>query len=185
MSEDTLKNGYAEDDDFEVLAQVDIEVPESIPPMEGDNPAEALKEIEEEISNVALQPTPRRIPLSEDLLGSYLILEALDNKGAGGANHHYVVKDGRHQGNFGKEREVFAEVKFQNGGIQNPQTDINGASNEALLAIVIDRLRGFMDGPFPSRETAVALTHIETALLWLEKRTSDRKKRGVEGKHIK
>ena len=29
------------------------------------------------------------------------------------------------------------------------------------------------------------MTHIETGLLWLLKRTSDRKERGVEGKEVK
>jgi hypothetical protein len=29
------------------------------------------------------------------------------------------------------------------------------------------------------------ITHLETGLLWLEKRTADRKARGVEGKALK
>lgn len=60
----------------------------------------------------------------------------------------------------------------------------NGTTNEDVLAVLIDRLN-YLQGKFPCRENAVALTHIETALLWLNKRTTDRKARGVEGKALK
>jgi hypothetical protein len=42
-----------------------------------------------------------------------------------------------------------------------------------------------MQAKFPCRENAIVTTLLEIALLWLEKRTADRKARGVEGKHIK
>ena len=51
------------------------------------------------------------------------------------------------------------------------------------MAVVVDRLRGFQDGPFRCRENACALTHLEEALMWMGKRTRDRLARGVEGKH--
>ncbi len=53
---------------------------------------------------------------------------------------------------------------------------------EEVLAVLIDRI--FLQGDFPCRENAIATTHLETALLWLEKRTADRKARGVEGKYL-
>lgn len=59
----------------------------------------------------------------------------------------------------------------------------DGTTNEEVLAVLIDRL-GFLQAKFPCKENAVALTHIETALLWLEKRTAGRVARGVEGKAI-
>jgi len=59
---------------------------------------------------------------------------------------------------------------------------VNGTTNEEVLAMLIDRL-GHLNGKFPCRENSIAITHIETALLWLNKRTSDRLKRGVEGQH--
>lgn len=43
----------------------------------------------------------------------------------------------------------------------------------------------FLQNSFPCRENAIVITHLETALLWLNKRTEDRKARGVEGKHEK
>jgi hypothetical protein len=59
----------------------------------------------------------------------------------------------------------------------------DGTTNEEILEMLIDRLQ-FLYQKFPSRETAISITHLETALLWLEKRTRDRIKRNVEGKHL-
>lgn len=69
-------------------------------------------------------------------------------------------------------------IGFQKGP---PAESINGLSNEVLLAIVEDRLAGFQEGPFKCRENAIALTKIQEALMWLQKRTRDRAARGVEG----
>jgi len=63
------------------------------------------------------------------------------------------------------------------------ETVNDGTTNEELLEILINRLN-YLNGKFPCRENSVALTHLDSALLWLEKRTNDRKKRNVEGKNI-
>jgi len=60
----------------------------------------------------------------------------------------------------------------------------DGTTNEELLEMLIDRMK-YLCNKFPSKETACAITKCEEALMWLEKRTQDRIKRGVEGKHIK
>jgi hypothetical protein len=70
-------------------------------------------------------------------------------------------------------------VCFQEGPIA--LAGVNGISNEALLAIVEDRLAGFQSGEYACRENALALTKIQEAMMWLQKRTRDRAARGVEG----
>lgn len=60
----------------------------------------------------------------------------------------------------------------------------DGTTNEEMLEVLIHRMN-YLQNKFPCRENAIAITHLETSLLWLNKRTSDRKKRGVEGKQIK
>ena len=87
----------------------------------------------------------------------------------GNASHHYEI-------HFA---DVVQRIDFQQGPVK--EHGINGISNEALLAIVLDRLRGFQSGQYACRENAVALTHLETSLMWLQKRTRDRVLRGVEG----
>lgn len=54
-----------------------------------------------------------------------------------------------------------------------------GTTNEEVLAMMIDRIQT-LNAKLPCRENSIALTHIETALLWLNKRTQDRLARGVE-----
>jgi hypothetical protein len=83
-------------------------------------------------------------------------------------------------------------VEFQAGAIGGPES-INGFSMEALIAVLVDRLKGFQGmntsltgvaAPFACRDNACALTHLEEALQWLRKRTLDRVARGVEGKLV-
>lgn len=118
-----------------------------------------------------------------------LQIEAHDEPGQGGAHHAYAVYGFHSQGNvsagplpFGKD-ETCLPILFQNGPIQ--EVGVNGVTQEVLLAIVIDRLRSFQAGPFSCRENAIALTHCEEGLMWLQRRTVARIKRGVEGTNQK
>lgn len=108
----------------------------------------------------------------------YTMIYATDEKGAGGANHEYDIRLAPQY----LRDAVFGRISFQKGPIK--ENGVNGCHNEDLIAIVIDRLQGFQSGEFACRENALAITRLEEALLWLNKRTSDRIKRGVEGKNI-
>lgn len=110
-----------------------------------------------------------------------LQIEVTDESGAGGANHKYLIL-------IPPEHSVPGQINafpidFQNGPIK--EVGVNGITQEALLAITIDRLRSFQAGPYKCRENAIALTHCEEALMWLQRRTVARIKRGVEGTHAK
>jgi hypothetical protein len=59
----------------------------------------------------------------------------------------------------------------------------DGTTNEELLRVLIDRLNS-MQAKFWCRENGNAITKLEEALMWLEKRTADRRARGVEGRHV-
>lgn len=76
---------------------------------------------------------------------------------------------------------VCVELDFQRGPIK--ETGVNGITHEVLLAILIDRLKGFQSGAFACPENAMALAHLEAALEMLHSRTRTRKRmaRGVEG----
>jgi hypothetical protein len=54
---------------------------------------------------------------------------------------------------------------------------VPGLTNEALLAIVEARLEGFQEGPFKSRENAIALTKTQEAMQWLERGTRKRQQK--------
>lgn len=116
-----------------------------------------------------------------------LKIDVLDEPGAGGACHLYQISglnsgsnpSDPFQARYGAPAN-HATVLFQNGPIG--EAGLNGVTNEALLAIIIDRLRAFAEGPFPSRENALARTKCEEALRWLKSRTAARLRRGVERK---
>ena len=105
-----------------------------------------------------------------------LIVCATDERGPGNANHEYSIQ-------LKANVPYSAFVKFQEGPLQ--ENEFNGVSNESVLAIVIDRLKGFQAGPFACRENALALTKLEEAQHWLHHRTLARMQRGVEGTHAK
>ncbi len=81
-----------------------------------------------------------------------------------------------HQVEFG---DGFGKLIFQDGPIA--EHGVNGTTNEEVLSALIDRLKALNTPPFSGRENAVAITHLETALLWLQYRTQQRQQRGVEG----
>ena len=117
-------------------------------------------------------------------------IEVTDEPGQGGANHRYEItgfdteKNPSAVGEAGYKSSFARQVVlFQNGPIK--ESGVNGITQEALLAIVIDRLRSFQAGPFSCRENAIALTNCEEALMWLQRRTVARIKRGVEGTNQK
>lgn len=133
---------------------------------------------------------------------SQLTISVLDEPGQGGANHQYMISFGERREkptieeleqllskDEGPKPEMWPDgsvtlgrtcfIGFQNGPIK--EFGVNGVTQEALLAVVIDRLRSFQSGPFSCRDNAVALTHCEDALMWLQRRTRERIRRGVEG----
>jgi hypothetical protein len=110
-----------------------------------------------------------------------------DDPGAGGANHLYrisgysLARNPSHPKSLAKQEDNAVDILFQNGTI--PENGVNGVTQEVLLAIVADRLRSFQAGPFACKANACALTHIEEAMHWLQQRTLERMRRGVEGTH--
>lgn len=99
----------------------------------------------------------------------------IDEPGSGGANHRYIVETP------GEEDFI---IQFQDGP-RNEKDSVCGIVDTDLLEIVRDRLKGFQGGEYATRENAIALTHVEEALLWLNKRVEDRIERSVLGTNQK
>lgn len=112
-------------------------------------------------------------------LNEALEIRVIDEPGQGGACHEYEIwlTDSENTS------RPLSKISFQNGPIK--EAGFNGVSGEALLAIVEDRLISFQSGDYSCRENAIALTKIQEAMMWLQKRTRDRMARGVEGTHVK
>lgn len=102
-------------------------------------------------------------------------ITARDEPGVGGANHTYYLEYDVPTG-----REVI-RLHFQEGPIG--EVGVNGITNEALIAIHMDRLEGFQSGPFRCYENQDALQSLRRVLDALQDRTRSRQRRGVEGTH--
>ena len=107
----------------------------------------------------------------------FSVVQVVDEPGEGGACHEYYISPANDPTNAPVGR--FGHVQFQDGPVG--EHGVNGCHQEDLLAIVIHRLKGFQSGDFACRENAIALTKLEEAMHWLNARTADRQKRGVEG----
>jgi hypothetical protein len=103
-----------------------------------------------------------------------------DEPTQGNSSHVYTVT--------AQDGTVLGVLRFQNGPINASNPDgsvvgVNGLTHEVLLAIILDRLRGFQTSKFSTRENSIVITKLEEALQWLHWRTRARVARGVEGTH--
>ncbi|OSA98112.1 UNVERIFIED_ORG: ABC transporter ATPase [Clostridium botulinum] len=109
-------------------------------------------------------------------------VERIGSEGPGGAYHEYAIKSNSmdSQGNY----DIYETIKFQKGARKEEESQ-HGVIDSDLLEIVRDRLKSFQAGPFSSRENACALTHVEEALMWMNRRVEDRIERNVLGRNEK
>lgn len=114
--------------------------------------------------------------LNNDLLTTKYTTVYHESEFTNNAPHHFEVYSSQ-----GLENpcRLLGSVDFQEGPIN--EVGINGINNEDLIAMVICRLEHFNQSEYSSRDNAIAITHLEDAMLRLRKRTMGRENRGVEG----
>jgi len=99
---------------------------------------------------------------------------------AGNASHKYrALMD--EEGGFGS---LVADVSFQHGP-RDVEGSTSGITDAVLLAILLDRFKGFQAGPFACRENALVITKLEEAHQWMRERAWTRHRQGVLGKNLK
>ena len=125
-----------------------------------------------------------------DSANHQLTIKVTDTPGQGGANHSYIIEgfdvidnpsNNKEEGDISGPCRL--NILFQNGPIK--EFGVNGITQEALLAVVIDRLRAFQIGPYACQDNQIALDACVRALYQLQNRTRIRIARGVEGTHVK
>jgi len=103
-----------------------------------------------------------------------LFIHVIDEPAFGGMNHVYEIAS---------SNSVFADtidmVRFQYGPVK--EQGVNGISDVALLAVLIDRLRSFQASPFACEENGQTLMHLEEAMNWQNFRRQNRIDQGVQG----
>ena len=98
--------------------------------------------------------------------------------GPGGAYHDYDIYPA--DCSLIETEIPMACLEFQKGPRKDPNAR-HGITDQDLLEIVRDRLKAFQAGTMATRENACALTHIEEALMWMNRRVEDRIERQVLG----
>ena len=98
------------------------------------------------------------------------------------AGHTYEMSNFENKDGVGQTLQfIHKEPKVENPSELTIISD--GTTNEEVLEVLIDRMN-FLQSKFPCRENAIVITKLEESLMWLNKRTQDRLKRNVEGKHL-
>jgi len=92
------------------------------------------------------------------------------------SGHRYDLKNFENE-NTGQIVQFIHKEKGDNGEFSTVQ---DGTTNEEVLKMLIDRMK-YLNEKAPCRENSIVITKLEESLMWLEKRTADRKARGVEG----
>lgn len=80
----------------------------------------------------------------------------------------------------GMASEVVARIQFQRGA-PGAVDSTPGCTEQALLAILIDRAEGHQRGPFPCAENEEMIAHLRAALAVQKRRADERAARGVLG----
>jgi hypothetical protein len=96
--------------------------------------------------------------------------------------HKYELSNFENKTKEGQTLQFIQKEPITEGSTEL-KTVSDGTTNEELIEILLDRMN-YLQSKFPCRENAIAITKLDEALLWLNKRTSDRIKRNVEGKQI-
>jgi hypothetical protein len=96
---------------------------------------------------------------------------------------HYLDDNGNPAG--GHTEALGISIHWQNGplAVDGTRREPNGAFVEGVIQAAIGRLEHYNSTQFRCRENSLAITHLEEALHWLQHRTADRERRGVEGTH--
>jgi hypothetical protein len=98
--------------------------------------------------------------------------------------HRFALK------NMGNDGEQIVQFIQKAPHVVNPDDPVatvrefvtveEGTTNEEVLLMVLARLN-YLNVKMPCRENALAITKLEEALMWLDRRTASRTARGVEG----
>ena len=95
----------------------------------------------------------------------------------------HILNGDKPAGGFTSGRKF--SINWQDGPlvVNGERREPNGAFVEDVIAAALGRIQFYQDSKFKCRENALALTKLEEALHWLDHRTRERERRGVEGTH--
>ncbi|KKN72974.1 hypothetical protein LCGC14_0405280 [marine sediment metagenome] len=92
-------------------------------------------------------------------------------------------EDGNPTGGFVDGMGIY--IRWQDGPLNRGKDRLepNGALVEDVIKAAKFRIEHYNESKFKGRENSMAITKLDEALLWLDKRMKDRERRGVAGTH--
>lgn len=135
--------------------------------------------------------TPQQLPDSAQLHVDGLGLndririyaDERDKDKGGNASHHYEVRmNTAPDPILGIFSSRVAAIDFQHGP-RDEAGSVPGITDAVLIAVLLDRYRGFQAGPYRCRENALVITKLEEALHWMQARAMARHRQGVLGRN--
>lgn len=99
-------------------------------------------------------------------------------------SHHYTLKEMGVGGTGLKLTGKVISIPLVRGSKIEGENKIDkqdGVLPEQLLTVCKAYLEAVNVGDFRNRNTAIAITKLEEALMWLNKRTEERRKKGILG----
>ncbi len=96
---------------------------------------------------------------------------------------HVTDGDGNPAG--GRTESKGIAIQWQDGplAVDGHRREPNGAFVEGVISAAVGRLEFYQASKFRCRENAIAITKLQEALQWLDWRTRDRERAGIEGTH--
>ena len=86
---------------------------------------------------------------------------------------------------MGEDGVRYINIELQDGPIQ--ENGVNGCQIDDVIKWCRDKIIEFNtkgEGTYSCRENSVAITKLDEALMWLQRRTETRAARGVEGTSV-
>lgn len=107
--------------------------------------------------------------------------DAPDAEKGGNASHQYtIIRTDMQHADRAEPGVAVGTLRFQQGPRDHPGS-VEGLTDAAVLAVVIDRYRGFQSGPFACDDNRRVLAHLQAALDTIKERARARAARGVLG----
>lgn len=131
-------------------------------------------EIEQEHKEATKRSMPKLIYKENK---GHTAIYAVDEPSANNNAHHEFLIS--YEPDEETPKEILQEIKLQNGNFA--EFGHNGIFTEHLLVIAKDCLERFNTSKYACRENSIAITKIDEALMWIEKRMTKRVERGVYG----
>lgn len=111
-------------------------------------------------------------------LGGFVVMAERPKKDDGSTDWEKFDEQRKSEPVYIDHEKGMISFRIQDGPVK--EKGVNGCQVGTLIHAAYEIIAG-LNKQFPCRENSLALTKLEEALMWLQARTKNRERRGVEG----